>query len=51
MKPPVVDQLDVCFVLAVTAAAWVFPPAALAVAAAFFALSWWLTDRRSETPQ
>ena len=45
MTPPVVNPLDVAFVLAVTGAAWLFPPAALVVAAAFFGLSAFLMWR------
>lgn len=47
MTPPVINPLDVAFVLAVTGAAWLFPPAALLVGAGFFALSWYLTDKRA----
>lgn len=50
MSPPIVNPLDVAFVFAVTFAGWVYPPAALAVGAGFFALSWFLTDRRSTPP-
>ena len=45
MTPPIVHPLDVSFVLAVTFAAWLFPPAALAVAAAFFGLNAYLARR------
>jgi len=48
MTPPIVHPLDVSFVLAVTAAAWVFPPAALAVGAAYFALGAYLA-RKAES--
>jgi hypothetical protein len=47
MTPPVVNQLDVAFVLSVTGAALIWAPAALLVAAGYFGLSWWLTDRRT----
>ena len=46
MTPPIVNSLDVAFVLAVTGAALVWAPAALFVGAAFFALSAYLNDRR-----
>ena len=45
MTPPVVHPLDVSFVLAVAAAAWVWPPLALAVGAAYFGLSAYLARR------
>ena len=45
MTPPIVHPLDVSFVLAVTAAAWAWPPLALAVAAAYFGLSAYLARR------
>ena len=45
MTPPVVHPLDVSFVLAVTAAAMLWPPLALAVGAAYFGLSAWLSRR------
>jgi hypothetical protein len=48
VTPPVVNPLDVAFVLAVTAAAWIWPPLALAVGAGFFGLSAFLLDRRRE---
>lgn len=47
MTPPIVNPLDVAFVFAVTFAGSIYGPAALAVGAAFFALSWWLTDKRA----
>jgi hypothetical protein len=50
VTPPIVNPLDVAFVFAVTFAGLLFPPAALGVGAAFFALSWYLTDQRSEGP-
>lgn len=50
MTPPVVNPLDVAFVFAVTFAGLVYPPAALAVGAGFFALSWYMSDKRSEGP-
>jgi hypothetical protein len=45
MTPPIVHPLDVSFVLAVTFAAWLYAPAALAVAAAYFALGAYLARR------
>jgi hypothetical protein len=42
--------LETAFVLAVTAAAWVYPPAALAVAAAFFIALAIIADRREVKP-
>lgn len=47
MTPPIIHPLDVSFVLAVTAAAWVWPPLALAVGAGYFALNAWLERRAS----
>ena len=47
MTPPVVNPLDVAFVLSVTAAAMIYAPLALAVAAGYFGLSWFLMDRRT----
>lgn len=48
MTPPVVHPLDVSFVLAVTFAAWVWAPLALAVGAGYFVLNQWLIYRGSE---
>ena len=48
MTPPIVHPLDVSFVLAVTAAAWVFPPAALFVAAGYFGLAAYLARRAEQ---
>jgi len=48
MNPPIVHPLDVSFVLAVTAAAWIFPPAALLVGAAFFGLNAYLARRAGQ---
>ena len=45
---PGVSVLDAAFALSVTGVAMVFPPAALLVAAAWFALSAFIADRRSE---
>lgn len=50
MNLPGVSVLDAAFALAVTGTAMVFPPAALIVAAGFFALSAFLADRRTEPP-
>ena len=50
MTPPIVHPLDVSFVLAVTFAAMLFPPAALAVAAGYFALNQWLVHRQEPPP-
>lgn len=50
MTPPIVHPLDVSFVLAVTAAAWVWPPAALLVAAAYFGLNQWLVRKQEPPP-
>lgn len=50
MTPPIVHPLDVSFVLAVTAAAWAWPPLALAVAAGYFALNQWLIHRQEPPP-
>lgn len=47
MTLPNASVLDVAFVLAVTGAAMIFPPAALLVAAGFFGLSAFLADRRT----
>jgi hypothetical protein len=47
MTLPGVTVLDAAFALAVTGAAMVYPPAALLVAAAFFGLTAFLTDRRT----
>ena len=41
------QYLEVAFVLAVTGAAWVYPPAALFVAAAFFVAFAIIADRRT----
>lgn len=49
--PPVVNPLDVSFVLLTTAAAMLWPPLALVVGAGFFALSAYLADKRSEGSQ
>lgn len=48
MTPPIVHPLDVSFVLAVTAAAWLFPPAALIVGAAYFGLAAYLARRAGQ---
>jgi len=48
MTTPVVNPLDVAFVLSVTAAAWVLPPLALIVAAGFFGLSAFLMYRTTK---
>ena len=48
MSPPIVHPLDVSFVLAVTAAAMLWPPAALGVAAAYFGLSAFLARRAGQ---
>lgn len=45
MTPPIVHPLDVSFVLAVTAGAWVWPPLALVVAAGYFALNAYLARK------
>ncbi len=45
MTPPVVHPLDVSFVLAVTGAAWVWPPLALLVGAGYFGLAAYLARR------
>lgn len=45
---PGVSVLDAAYALSVAAAAWVFPPLALAVAAAYFIASAVLADRRAE---
>lgn len=45
MTPPIVNPLDVAFVLSVTGAAWVWAPLALVVAAGFFGLSAFLVYR------
>jgi hypothetical protein len=50
MTLPGVSVLDAAFVLAVTGAAMIFPPAALIVGAGFFALSAFIADRRA-TPK
>lgn len=50
MTPPIVHPLDVSFVLAVTAAAMLFPPLALAVAAGYFGLNQWLVRKSTEPP-
>lgn len=50
MTPPIVHPLDVSFVLAVTAAAWVFPPLALLVAAGYFGLNQWLVHHQEPPP-
>jgi hypothetical protein len=47
MTPPIVHPLDVSFVLAVTFAGLVWAPAALAVAAGYFALNAYL-QRKAE---
>lgn len=49
MTAPVVNPLDVAFVLSVTAAAWVWPPLALAVGAGYYGLSAFLLWRQPET--
>ena len=48
MTPPIVHPLDVSFVLAVTAAAMLWPPAALAVAAGYFGLAAYLARRAGQ---
>ncbi len=48
MTPPIVHPLDVSFVLAVTGAAGLFPPAALLVAAAYFGVNAWLARRAEQ---
>lgn len=50
MTPPIVHPLDVSFVLAVTGAAWLFPPLALIVGAAYFGLGAYLA-RNAEVPK
>jgi hypothetical protein len=45
MKEAAVSPLDVAFVLSVTGVAWIYPPAALIVGAAYFLLSFYLTYR------
>ena len=47
---PGVSALDAAYALLVAAAAWVFPPSALAVAAIFFLASAWLADHRAPEP-
>lgn len=47
MTLPGVSVLDASFALAVTGAAWVWPPLGLIVAAAYFAVSAFIADRRS----
>ena len=47
MNLPGVSVLDAAYALSVAAAAWVFPPLALAVAAVYFIVSAVLADRRS----
>jgi hypothetical protein len=48
MDAPVINPLDVAFVLLTTAAAMLWPPLALIVGAGFFALSQYLIDKRAE---
>lgn len=45
---PGVSVLDAAFALSVTGAAMIYPPLALLVAAAYFALSAYLADRRAQ---
>jgi hypothetical protein len=45
MQAPIVHPLDVSFVLAVSAAAWIWPPLALVTAAAYFGLNAYLARR------
>ncbi len=47
MTLPNVSVLDAAYALSVAAAAWIFPPLALAVAAAYFIASAYLADRRT----
>lgn len=47
MTLPNVSVLDAAFALSVTGVAMIFPPAALVVAAAWFALSAYIADKRS----
>ncbi len=46
MTLPGVSVLDAAYALSVAAAAWVFPPLALVVAAAYFIASAWIADHR-----
>jgi hypothetical protein len=48
MTPPIVHPLDVSFVLAVTAAGWIWAPLALAVGAAYFGLGAWLARKAEQ---
>ena len=48
MTPPIVHPLDVSFVLAVSAAAYIWPPAAFLVAAAYFGLAPYLARRAGQ---
>lgn len=55
MTPPIVNSLDVAFVLSVAGVAAITSNPlgaglALVVAAGYFWLSWFLTDRRSPPP-
>lgn len=45
MTAPIVHPLDVSFVLAVTAAAWIWAPLSLLVAAGYFAVNAYLLRR------
>jgi hypothetical protein len=45
VTPPIVNPLDVAFVLSVTAAAWIAPPSALIVGALYYLLSFYLDYR------
>jgi len=47
MTLPGVSVLDAAYALSVAAAAWVWPPLALAVAAAYFIVSAYIADRRA----
>ena len=49
MTPPIVHPLDVSFVFAVTAAAMVWAPLALAVAAGYFAVGAYLARKAERT--
>ncbi len=49
LPAPIVNPLDVAFVLLTCAAAMLWPPLALVVGAGFFALSQYLIDKRPES--
>lgn len=48
VSAPIVNPLDVAFVLSVTAAAWILPPLALLVGALYYLLSFYLDYRSAK---